>query len=241
VSLPNRPHGLPRRIPAWAWKWLKWRTGKKPAPKPPSPTPAPKPSPGPKLPLRGCDYVSGPTPAALKKAGVQFVCRYLSTPGNAKNLTKAEATALHKAGIAVVLVFETTANRALSGAAAGRADAQSARNQAAALGIPKTVPIYFAVDFDATPAQQTPINNYLRAAATVLGKNGVGIYGGYYPVSRALKAGVCAWGWQTYAWSGGLWYQGRHIEQYQNGAHIAGHSVDLDHAVRYPYGAWEPS
>ena len=38
-----RPHGLPRRIPAWAWKWLNWRTGKKHKPKPPPVPPAPVP------------------------------------------------------------------------------------------------------------------------------------------------------------------------------------------------------
>jgi hypothetical protein len=49
MSLPPRPSGIPKRIPAWAWKWLRWRTGeKKPAPKPaPIPAPAPKPPPVP--------------------------------------------------------------------------------------------------------------------------------------------------------------------------------------------------
>lgn len=38
MSLPHRPHGLPRRIPAWAWKWLRWRTHKKTQPIPPAST-----------------------------------------------------------------------------------------------------------------------------------------------------------------------------------------------------------
>lgn len=244
----RRPSGIPKRIPAWAWKWLRWRTRHKPKPPTPGPVPTPTPPkppkppkpPAPKLPLQGCDYVSGPTPAQLKAAGIHFVCRYLSTPGNPKNLTKTEATALHKAGISIVLVFETTANRALSGKTAGEEDARSAHRQAQALGAPASIPIYFAVDFDATTTQQAAINNYFRGAADVLGKDRVGIYGGFYPVSRTIAAGVCTYAWQAYAWSGGQWHVGNHIEQYQNGAHIAGHSVDLDRAKKAAYGQWAP-
>jgi hypothetical protein len=246
MPLARRPSGLPKRIPPWAWKWLKWRNRRKPAPNPtpapgPTPVPVPKPRPKPKpsLPIKGCDYVSGPTVTALKAAGIRFVGRYLSTPGNPKNITALEAKKLHDGGIHVILVFETTANRALGGTNAGHADAISARSQAKALGVPAAVPIYFAIDFDATPGEQQAIDNYFKAAGSVLGgKSRVGAYGGYWPIKRLFDADLIGYGWQTYAWSGGRWDGRAQVRQVANGRTIGGHSVDLDMAVKTPYGAW---
>jgi hypothetical protein len=187
----------------------------------------------------GVDYSFGtPNPAALKAAGVEFVGRYLSTPGNPKNLTKTECLLLRTGGFKIVTVFETTANRALRGTVAGKADARSARAQLVALGAPVDAPVYFAVDFDATEAEQTSINAYLNAAASVLGRNRVGVYGGYWPVKRALNAGVCKYAWQTFAWSGGHWDPRAHIRQTRNGQRLAGVTVDLDESRQPDYGQW---
>ena len=231
--------GLWRRGSA-GWKWAKRNlVRRKPKPPhPPLPEPKPKPRPTTKLPIEGCDYVSGPTPAELKAAGKQFVCRYLSTPGNPKNLTKAEAARLRAADISIVLVFETTAKRALSGFAVGKDDARSARAQARAIGVPDSVPLYFAVDFDPVGAELARVAAYIQGTASILGIGGTGVYGGI----DACKAchSSCHWFWQTYAWSGGKWYEGNHIEQYANGVKIGGHSVDLDRAVKAEYGQWAP-
>jgi len=187
----------------------------------------------------GVDYAYGtPDPAKLKKAGVQFVCRYLSTPGNSKNLTRAEAAMLKAAGIKIVVVFEKTATRALSGRNAGADDARSALSQAVLAGMPHGSPIYFAVDFDASPAAQTQINAYLTGAGSVLGKSCVGVYGGYYVCKRALDAGVVNYAWQTYAWSGGQWDSRAHIRQFKNAQHLAGLSVDFDEAMKADFGQW---
>jgi hypothetical protein len=62
--------------------------------------------------------------------------------------------------------------------------------QATACGMPHGSPIYFAVDFDATPAQQVPINAYLTGAASVLGKTCVGVYGSYYVCKRPRRRGL---------------------------------------------------
>ena len=49
--------------------------------------------------LFGIDHSSHPpAPTALENANVRFVCRYLSTPGNPKNITRIEATDLKLAG-----------------------------------------------------------------------------------------------------------------------------------------------
>lgn len=230
-----------RRSPVGRWvrKTFGHLKRQKPAPAPaPAPSPAPKPRPVP--PLKGCDYVAGPTPAQLKAAGIKFVFRYLSTPGNPKNLTKAEAKALLAAGIEIGLVFETTANRALSGAAAGKADAKSAAAQAAALGVPATTAIYFAVDTGAAGSELKAVVAYIRAAAAVLGAARTGVYGGLGAVKACLDAKVCKFAWQTYAWSGTptVWDMRAQVRQVANGQKIGGHSVDLDEALA-SFGAWK--
>ncbi|HEY2936734.1 MAG TPA: glycoside hydrolase domain-containing protein [Gaiellaceae bacterium] len=185
----------------------------------------------------GIDHSTSPPPdaAELVRAGVTFVCRYLSTRGNPKNITAAEASALHKAGIDIVLVFETTRGRAVDGRPAGLADAQAARAQAREAGLP-AAPIYFAVDFDATPTQQEPINAYLAAAASMLGHDRTGVYGGYHVIRRALNANVCKYAWQTYAWSGGQWEPRAQLQQYRNGQRLAGIKVDFNHATSDDFG-----
>ncbi|GLZ13271.1 hypothetical protein Acsp04_35060 [Actinomadura sp. NBRC 104425] len=187
----------------------------------------------------GVDYAWGrPGPAALKKAGATFVCRYLSHDTSGKNLTRAEADQLSRAGLWLVVVWETTAQRALSGRAGGAADARDAAEQAADCGMPDDRPIYFAVDFDASASQQAAINAYLDGAASVIGRNRVGLYGGYGPVKRALDAGKARWAWQTYAWSGGKWDERAQIQQYSNDHKINGVSVDYDRAMADDYGQW---
>jgi hypothetical protein len=90
------------------------------------------------------------------------------------------------------------------GAAQGRADAQRALAYHFAAGGPPNPVIYFSCDYDAPPRDQANINAYLAAASAVLGgPQFCGIYGGYWVVKRALDAGVCRFGWQTEAWSGG--------------------------------------
>lgn len=189
--------------------------------------------------IPGVDYAwSHPGGAALKAAGQRFAARYLSTD-TSKNLTKAEAADLAAHGIASVVVWETTAKRALAGKTAGATDAKTASALAAACGMPGDRPIYFAVDFDATPTQQTAINAYLDGAASVIGRARVGIYGGYYPVKRALDADKATWAWQTIAWSGGQWDARAHIRQGAQ-ATIGGVDCDLNTATRDDYGQWSP-
>ena len=186
----------------------------------------------------GLDYAwSRPSTGALTSGGVDFVCRYLSHDPS-KNLSRDEAEALTRAGIWVVVVWETTANRALSGQAGGWADAIAAAAQAKACGMPPGRPIYFAADWDATEGQQAAINAYLDGAASVTGRGRVGLYGGYYPVKRALDAGRARWAWQTYAWSGGRWDSRAHIQQYRNGVNFAGADVDYNRAMTSDYGQW---
>lgn len=189
----------------------------------------------------GIDYAwSKPSVAAMTAAGVKFIARYLSNDPS-KNLTRAEATAANGAGIWCVVVWETTASRALAGRQAGRDDALTAAYQARALGMPDDRPIYFAVDFDAQPDNYPAIREYFIGAASVdgtLGKERVGMYAGYGPIKWAFDTGLVTWGWQTYAWSGGKWDTRAHVQQYQNGVMLGGKNVDYDRAMYDDYGQW---
>jgi len=189
--------------------------------------------------IPGVDYAwSRPGGAALKAAGKKFACRYLSRDPS-KNLTRAEADDLAAHGVSCVVVWETTARRPLDGRTAGATDATAAAVQAKAAGMPAGRPVYFAVDFDATEAQQPVIDAYLDGAASVLGRARVGIYGGYYPVKRALDAGKATWAWQTAAWSGGN-RDPRAVIRQGGRTRINGADCDLNTATAPDYGQWRP-
>lgn len=199
---------------------------------------------------KGFDYAFGahPSAAAIKAAGGSFVCRYISSFGpndtNGKNLIASEAKNLLAGGIQIVVVAEEGANRMLGGHAAGVADAQHANGVVKALGMP-TIPVYFACDFDASAAQQAAIDSYLDGAASVLGRNRVGLYGGYWPCVRAAKAGKATYFWQTRAWSGSnvpgnksdLGGFTRNLYQ-GAGMTLAGASVDIDTSFTADFGQW---
>lgn len=188
----------------------------------------------------GVDYAWGrPGGAALQAAGLTFAARYLSHDAT-KALDPDEANDLAAHGIWLVVVFEDAAERALDGAAAGAADAQYAAAQAAAAGMPPGRPIFFAVDFDTTPDQQTTVNQYLSGAASVLGAGQVGVYGGFWTVSRALDAGAAAWAWQTDGWSGGQWDPRAVLRQPGGTVTIAGVDCDQDTAMVDDFGQWMP-
>ena len=194
----------------------------------------------------GIDCTASPPIAALKAAGVTFVCRYtgyfsgynlndIPAP-QGKVLTPGEAKTLGQAGIAVVSNYEWYANRAASGYDSGVWDAQTAQKIHTVCGGPADRPIYFSVDFDttATPA----IIAYSKGVASVLGLARTGAYGGYRVIKGLLDAGAITWAWQTYAWSAGLWDARTHIQQYSNGMILAGMSVDYDRAMKPDFGQW---
>ena len=186
----------------------------------------------------GLDYVSGPTPAEMKSVGVTFVCRYLSEVNQetqVKLLSRAEAQALSEAGIAVVSNYEWYAGRPLEGLASGVADARIAGQQHAACGGPASRPIYFSVDTDCAGEQTAA---YFRGVASVLGLARTGAYGSYRVLNYLFDQGLITWGWQTYAWSYGAWEPRCHIQQYQNGVSMFGHSVDYDRSIRDDFGQW---
>lgn len=140
------------------------------------------------------------TPSRLRRGGVGIVIRYVGS-AKWKCLTRREANALRRAGIDIAAVYETKAGWMLGGYKAGVTAAKRARAAVRACGGPRTPFVYFACDV-ATKRYST-VNACLRGAASVLGRNNVGIYGSYSVCDNALKSGWATKAWQTEAWSYG--------------------------------------
>jgi hypothetical protein len=190
-------------------------------------------------PRAGVDYYAaeGVNLQALKAKGVTFICRYLGEPAS-KVLDAAEANAITKAGMDIVTVWETEAERVLEDYGAGEADARDAKAQLHAAGAPDTSVAYFAVDFEAEPSQYLRILGYFQGAQKVLGADRVGVYGGYGIVHELLTNNHVRFGWQTLAWSKGLWSPHAQLRQIEIETYLAGVHCDLDRSATASFGQW---
>lgn len=190
-------------------------------------------------PIVGIDYSwARPGGAAIAAAGYRFAMRYVPYPGHqGKGLSIAERDDLHAHGIAIGLVFESTANRPLGGYDAGVYDATATIEALESLSWPPR-PVYFAVDFDIQPAQLGALTAYMRGVGSVLGVQRVGVYGGIRALEHCRDHGLATWYWQALAWSGGRAFPGRHLYQYLNGQTLAGGEIDLNAAYTEDYGQW---
>jgi hypothetical protein len=175
---------------------------------------------------------------------VQFAMRYLSYDGT-KNLTAGEAGDLAAHGVQVGVIWETTADRALAGYAAGAADAQQALQQAAQCGIQPGRPIYAAVDTDVSSDQMGTVLEYFQGWNTHVPANRTGVYGGYQVVTAVTGAGLADYGWQTSAWSGGSWAD---VAIRQDGGAVIINGVECDRNTGtgdtgcwYPVGSQPPA
>ena len=188
----------------------------------------------------GIDYSSGvPDPAVVRDSGFTFIARYVSNPGNPKNLTAGEAAAARKAGVDVVVIFESTASRALGGRGAGAIDGLAARAQAEACGAPVNSAIYAAVDFDVTNASQLlAVAAYFDGFRGVLGPHPAGGYGELSVIDALLVGKHVTYGWQTGAWSGGKLSRLAHLYQRIGGITVDGVSCDVDVALAPDFGQW---
>jgi hypothetical protein len=182
--------------------------------------------------VKGIDYTRALTlevSKQVKSEGYDFVARYLAPDTSAwKKLTNNEAKTLTQAGLKIVSVWETTADRALGGATAGTTDGKLALAEAIKIGQPKGSTIYFAVDFDATSSQFATVTAYLKAAAKEISEYKMGVYGSYTVVEEVARLGICQSYWQTYAWSRGKKSSHANIYQYKNDTVILGFSCDLN-------------
>lgn len=173
---------------------------------------------------------------ALKRARIAFVCRYFSLDPS-KNIQRPEYRQLVAQGLDVKVAWETTAERARAGHAAGVTDATRAELQRKACGMPSDQVIYMAIDF---PANGPEVHEYFAGAKEILG-NRTGAYGGYDAIKYLFDHGLICHGWQTYAWSAGKWDPRALLRQYSNGHQLAGVEVDYDIELAPPGGPYVPA
>lgn len=157
----------------------------------------------------GCDTATRLTSddyKYLKKNGIDFVIRYFVPHSMSKSLTLNEVEAAHAANIALGLVYESTADRALQGYNAGINDAVTVNRLLEEFCPPHGTVIYFAVDCDVAPAQMPTIILYFQGIEEHLDQGyKMGVYGG----RRVLKY-MKAWAndrvryWSAYAWKYGI-------------------------------------
>lgn len=185
--------------------------------------------------IEGVDFSwARPSIRTLKNNGKKFACRYIGNFGG-KSASKAELANYRANGIDVVLNYEAGGRELLGGYNYGITLGKTADASARALGFPGAV-IYFSVDFDAQPWQQAAINATLDGIASVIGRNRVGVYGGYYLIKRVADAGKASFFWQTLAWSRGNVDPRVHLYQWSVNRKLDGSDVDFTRALKSYYG-----
>jgi hypothetical protein len=191
----------------------------------------------------GFDFAdgSGITAAQLIAQGCNFVCRYLSgTPGSGKDISSSEISNYKAAGINVVFNWETGGQEISE--AQGVSDAQAAQSELNELASQSGVsavasaPIIFSCDAAPDATVDADSVAYMRGVNSVIGLARSGGYGGYGAIQAMFNAGVITYGWQTYAWSGGMWDSRAQLQQYQNNVTVGSTSVDRDRATAADYG-----
>lgn len=186
---------------------------------------------------KGADYTSNKmTVAALKAAGISFVCRYLSgNPGGWKELSKSEAQRYTDGGILVVSNWETD-GKPTNSVSKGKADATAALREATACGMPAGRPIYFSIDSNVSVSSK---DLYFTGLCEVLGVERVGVYGSSGLVRHLMGKGLANWGWRTMSvgWNGGADSTGMQIRQTHQ-TRVGGIIVDLNDGLAYDVGGW---
>ena len=197
----------------------------------------------------GLDSTASPTVGAMNAHGADFMVRYVSSWGNPKNLTAAEAQRLSAGGIDIVVVAEWDIRTWMGGYPAGKAGAATAHAQAVSCGMPVDRPIYFAVDDDATLggpptspqalAQMNALRNYLQGAADALGGwQRVGCYASYFALDWLFTHTPLAYGWNTLAWSYRNWHPKAQLRQETFNIWIENLNFDGNHAFAVDFGQW---
>lgn len=185
----------------------------------------------------------------LRREGVSFACRYLvPESGNTawKAISAAEAQILRDAGLAVLLCWETTANRPKSGATAGAADGAEARKLAAAMGVPDGTVVFFAADYAVPQADYDAVYQYLVAASKAIYPYSAGLYGPEGIVGAMNERAACEFFWQCVGGStkfldcaSVIQYESQYGADAIAMASKIGVAVDLDSAETLD-GMWKP-
>src|ERR1700751_4540648 len=190
--------------------------------------------------LTGCDY-SWDRPAlnCPWNNGVRFLVRYGSRDSS-KNLSKSELNAALSKGMSVAVVWQEGSTQMLRGTSGGQTDARDAVSLFDGLGL-QGIPIYFACDQDfeaCTSSDKSKIDAYCDGAKSVVGKSRMGAYGDDKLCNRQFDAGRITYGWQTYAWSEGMWESRCQLRQVKNNVSVCGGKIDWDESWASDFGQW---
>jgi len=175
------------------------------------------------------------------KRKIEFVVRYTSvdTVNNPqKQCTSGDISTCRANGLALVLVHEEGSEAARGSYAAGQADAQQAIDFCRAHGMPANVVVHCAIDFNADGPE---IAAYVRGFGDKLGRGRRAAYGGLKPIRYLFDHDLIDFGWQTYAWSGGVWDPRITAAQWSNDHIVADNNVDYDSACALDYGQLGPN
>ncbi|MCQ6280834.1 LysM peptidoglycan-binding domain-containing protein [Bacillus sp. EB600] len=176
----------------------------------------------------------------LKAAGIEYVGRYLGDSW--KSITKKEADILVHAGLKIISIWET--NPTFAGYFSedkAIADGKEAIAYAKLIGQPEGSAIYFAVDYDAQPADLPAILSYFLGVRQSLGKDyKAGVYGSYAVLDMLQRSRAADCYWQTAAWSRGEVADFIDILQFGFNKNIAGIPVDYNQFATSA-GSWGKS
>jgi hypothetical protein len=159
--------------------------------------------------MRLIDHAAGRVGArAAKDAGYDGAIRYLANSPERglpnKILTPEEAKEYIDLGMPLVSNWQKGKHETADwrrGYDGGVADARAALGHHQLCGGPPNRPIYFSVDEDVNLSTwNSLVLPYLNGAASVLGKEWVGVYGGQRSMWWAEEDGF-RWRWQTKGWS----------------------------------------
>jgi hypothetical protein len=170
------------------------------------------------------DYsYSHPPVQDIVNAGYLGAMRYLGS--DSRCIYTPERDELLNAGLGIGLIWETSTDRVLGGAGAGRSDAELANNYANALGAP-SVPIYYCTDFHAQGGQITgPICDYYRAARDYGGRE-VRVYGGAPVIDHMHDVLGLVAGWQPAAKSWSDYRDSPYAVMFQQVEYVLNNSSD---------------
>ncbi len=186
--------------------------------------------------MRLIDHAAGRVGAdACRAAGYDGAIRYLANSADRglpnKILIPEEAARYLELGMPLVSNYQRTKADWQAGFDGGVADAKAALAQHVACGGPRNRPIYFSVDGDVDLATWNgQVLPYLNGAASVLGREWVGVYGGQRSMWWAAEDGF-RWRWQTRSWSrydsNGRWNASLPV-QWVEGCQIRQERIDED-------------
>ena len=191
----------------------------------------------------GADYSAGELSAAeldrFTTYDLRFLLRYIGWPDNPKCISHYPGAyqKLADSGRMVLLVAEQGTTDPAGGHDAGVAMAQRARDDAASVGYPDSLPIFFCAD-GWLALNDIPVDtamSYLDGAASVLGQHRIGAYGFRDFIQAAKAGGHAEWLWLCgSAPDDGELAQGwPHFYQW-NGAHIYPGGLEADLNWAYP-------